>query len=393
MTRLQAKRELHQLGKEGNWRFKGLLLAALPNQVTQKDVARAWPTKPGEYRFLQQNPKYDPTRASKEQLAVEMESDDHRFLSEYAGDALTEDETHELATAQVDNAIKHALFAAATPEELDTLFRDQLADVVADGARRRQVARDASFIFNSDTRNGDLPTGQDGEYNYESGSGGIAEGGIIQDDREDFGTVAFSCKKIGVGARITDEMVDHSMIDIIERQIEWVGRVTENDLNRIWINELVDNATASSTTGTDKGLPALNGGITEVDKNDYTPDSFVSHPEFREELFNDSNLVYVNRAGQDQELREREIGRVLGIDHFPMNNAAYDSGSEDWAYTGGSDVGAVVYQQDKIALVIHRDVEVKDYDDPIRDLQGVNTRAWVDAVYTQPDAAAQVIHS
>ncbi|AFH23049.1 hypothetical protein OSG_eHP42_00020 [environmental Halophage eHP-42] len=53
---LKAKRKLHQAGKSGNWRFKGLLLAALDHDVTPEDVANAWPSpgNPSDYRFLRQ---------------------------------------------------------------------------------------------------------------------------------------------------------------------------------------------------------------------------------------------------------------------------------------------------------------------------------------------------
>lgn len=396
MTRLKAQRKLHKHGKQGNWRFKGLLLAALPEAgVTKEDVAKAWPTKPGDYRFLQQNPAYDHRRAGQEQMAAEQDSEQHRFLSDYAGDAVAEHEDKELVTAPKDQAIQNALFAAATVEEVDTLFRDQLADVVAEGAQRRQAARDGAFVFNADTRSGTVPVGEDTAYTFSSGDGGggIAEGGIIPDDREEFTTVSWDTTKVGVGARITDEMVEHAFVDIIERQIQWIGQVTENNINRIWINELVDNANQSfNAGGSDLGVPALNGGVGEVDKQDFMPDTFVSHPQFRVELFDDSNLVQVNQAGRDQELRERELDRVMGIEHLAMNNAAHD-GTSTWDYTAAGEIGSIVYERDKMWLVFAKDIEIKDYEDPIRDLQGVNSRAWVDAVYAQTGAAAQVIHS
>lgn len=396
MTRAnQARKLLHQYGKTGNWRFKGLLLAALSDTpVSLQDVAEAWPTKRGEYRFLQHNPDYDAEHCLQEQYVAEEDTPEHHMLTQYAGDVVDEHDRLALASGRKDEVIQHCLFAAATVEEVDTLFRDQLADVVADGAQRAQQARNGAFIFNADTRNGTVPVGEDGAYNYESGSGGHAEGAIIPDDREDFTTVSWSCKKVGVGARITDEMVEHSMIDLIERQIQWVGRTTENDINRIWINELVDNANQSfNAGGSDLGVPAVNGAVGQVDDQDFEPDTFVSHSELRTELFDDSNLVYVNRSGRDMELREREVDRVMGLTHLPMNGSAHDSTSETWGYSAAGEVGAVVYERDKIWLVIHKDIEIKDYEDPIRDLQGVNSRAWVDSTYAQTDAAAQVIHS
>jgi hypothetical protein len=391
MTRLKAQRKLRQHGQTGNWRFKGLLLASLPESgVSRKDVAKAWPTKPTEYRFLQDNPLYDQERETQRSAIVEEGSEEYHMLSDFASDELTElnEGVHE---AHLDSAIQHTLFAAATPEEVDTLFRDQIADVVAEGARRRQMARDGSFVFNADTNSGNVTVAEDGAYEYESGSGGIAEGGIIGDEREDYSTVSWDCKKVGTGARITDEMVRHARIDLIERQVQWAGAVAENDMNRIWLNTLVDDANAKhDTTGSEQGVPAVNSAVTQVDKNDFAADSLVTHPEMREELFDDTNLVTVNESGSESELRQRELGGpLMGVEHYPMNDAAYDSGSNTWSY-GSDELGGVAYQRDHMWLVIEQDIEVKDYEDPIRDLQGVNSRAYVDAVYAQPDAAATI---
>ena len=322
-TRLDAQRALRTHGQKGNWRFKGLLLAALPGSgVSMDDVAKAWPTKRSEYRFLAANDFYDPDTESQRKAVVEEDTEQYHLLSDYAGDELEEGD-HGLHEAHLDKSIQHMLFSASTVEEVDTLFREQLADVVAEGAQRRQAARNGSFVFNADTNKGDVTVADDRQYAYEDGSGGLAEGGIIPDDREGYDTVEWDCKKVGIGARVTDEMIRHARVDIIERQIRHVGEVAENDINRIWLNTLVDDAGSTfNAGGSDLGVPALNGAVQEVDSNDFIPDTFVSHPEFRQQLFDDSNLVFVNQSGQDTELRERELERVMGIDHLAMNNAA-----------------------------------------------------------------------
>lgn len=391
MTRLDAQRKIRQHGQTGNWRFKSLLLAALPGSgVSTDDVAKAWPKTKSDYRFLQKNPTREPDDERERMFRAEDGTPEGHLLTDYADDA-TEEVEDGLYEARADDAIRHMLFAASTPQELDTLFREQLADVVAEGAQRRQQARNGAFTFNADTNTGDVTVADDRQYYYDSSGDGISEGGRIPEDREGYSTVAWDCKKVGVGAIVTEEMVRHARVDLIERQIRHVGETTENDINRIWLNELIDNANQNhDTTGSNLGVPALNGGIAEVDKQDFIPDTFVSHPEFREELFNDSNLVYVNRSGQDTELREREVERLFGVDHLPMNNAAYDSGSNTWGYNADGELGAVVYQQEHLWLVIEQDIEVRDYEDPVRDLQGVNARAWVDATYAQTDAAATI---
>jgi hypothetical protein len=358
------------------------------------DVAKAWPINPSDYRFLQKNDRYDAEREA-QRKAVVHEDDDDRFhtLSTLADDQLEErgNGFHEFP---VDRTMQHMLFAASTSEEVDTLFRDQLADVVAEGAQRRQVARDGAFVFMADSNKGDVTVADDRQYTYNSSKGGTGEGGIIERDREGYSTVAWDCKKVDAAAEVTDEMVRHAQVDLIERQITHVGETVENNINRVWINELIDNANQSHTASAsdERGIENLNRSVEQIDDNDFEADTFASGSAFRGELFEDSNLVQVNQSGRDAELRDRELDRVMGIEHLPASQAAYDRGSETFGYSSTGDVGAVVYQRNHIWLVMEHDTEIKDYDDPIRDLQGVNARAWVDATFAQTDAACQVKH-
>jgi len=307
-TTLTAQRKLRQHGQDGNWRFKGLLLAALPgSNVSKQDVAEAWPDpgKKSDYRFLAGTAR-DPEAERTRGVAADPGQDRYRMLSDYASD-VTEEEGKTLK-APLDSAIKRTLFASSTYEEIDTLFREQLLETVMAGAEPRKIARDAANVINADTRRGDVPVGSDQTYAPKTG-----EGAEIRDDRENYDTISWDCDKYGQGARVTDEMIDHAFIDLIERQIQFLGASLENRVNRVFINELLTNANGNfDTDGTDQGVPGLNGAVGVVDEEDFVADSFISHPEYRTTLFDDTNLVYVNRSGDDETLREREVNTVSG---------------------------------------------------------------------------------
>ena len=91
-------------------------------------------------------------------------------------------------------------------------------------------------------------------------------------------------------------------------------------------------------------------------------------------------------------VRERVFNPLLGVEHIGASDATYDddSGTETWGFNADGEKGAVVYDSSNIHLLIEQDIEVKDYDDPIRDLNGVNARAITDTRYTQERAAATV---
>jgi len=397
-TVTEARRRLQQHGKSGNWRFKGLMLAALPNSgVSMREVARAWPSSghPSQYRFLSSNSKYDPVEESERKIVAQPGDESFRLLREFAGQSgmsktlgakkPTNIGGHSLGSG-VDDYIKRTLFATSTPEEVDILFREQLLDVVMEGAQRRQIARDAADVITVDTRKGDIPVAQDQTF-----APLIREGAAIRDDDEEYTTIPYETQKFGLGARVTDEMTRHAMIDVIERQIQYVGEAAENAINRVWLNELVDNAQNNfDTAGTDQGVAAINGAYGEVDQDDFVPDTFVTHPEFRTALFDDENIAFANRAGTDDVIRERVFDPLLGVEHYGASDSVYDSSANTWGYSADGEYGAVVYDRASIHVILENDIEVKDYEDPIRDLQGVNARVNVDAVYSQGRAASTI---
>jgi hypothetical protein len=119
----------------------------------------------------------------------------------------------------------------------------------------------------------------------------------------------------------------------------------------------------------------------------------VTHPSYRTTLFDDSNIAFANRAGTDDTIRERVFDPLLSVTHYGASSSTYD-GAEDWNFDDSGDIGAIVYDSSHVHLILYspesQGMIVRDYEDPIRDLQGVNARIHVDAKYSQERAAATV---
>ena len=388
----RAKRQLHSYGRsEGNWRLKGLFLAGLPTtKVTPEDVAKAWPTHKSDYRFLSDGHRNHRSYGPDHHLTLEEESEGYRRLSDATDKSDWSDGPMDTKTIHTDRAIKRALAFGSTTEEFNTLWREQLMDTVIEGARKRQIARDAANVVNVETKSGDHPRGQGPAFARD-----VAEGGAIRDDREDNDTVEWSTQKFGEGARATEELIDHALVDVIERNVEWLGRSCENKINRIWLTELIDNADSGNDVDTsaesNRDLASVNAGVTEVELSDFQPDTIVTHPRYIQTLGESDNLIRANEAGTDDGLRDRVFFPLFGLEGIRGSNGVYDpDGANTWDFQNADEYGAVVYQRDHINLYMYRDIEIKDYEDPIRDLEGVNARAQVDATYAQPSAASRL---
>jgi len=338
MSANEARRELAKLANgESNWRLAGLMLAhpRVPSGLSESDVAKAWPVHKSEYRKLGIDQKDDPGLGPGKSYAFDEESDAYRELSGVVEESAFSDEgPFESKKIHSDRAIKRALAFEDSIANLDTLFREEIRETVIQGARKAQIARDATTVINVDRQRGDHPRGQ-----------------------------------------------------------------CENALNRAFITELVDNAGSSvdASSENNRGVAAINAGIEQVELNDFMPDTVVQHPKFTKTLFDtaESNAIipFANEFGDDEGIRDRVAFPLLGLEGFRASNGMYDpAGSNTWDYDGNDETGAVVYDRDNIATYLFRDVEMKEYDDPIRDLSGINARIEFDVKYHQPDSAAEILY-
>jgi Phage capsid family. len=419
-TSLDARRLLGQHSQEGNWRLKGLLLAGMEEGASRDDFARAWPSTKdsSSYRILSRHNGRDAETEKNRTVVAEKGSSRYRALKDLASGSTSrtlsaakpeEIDGGRALGAPLDDSIKRMLFSTSTNEEVDILFREQLLETIMQGSQRRQIARDVSNVLNVDTRRGDIPIAEDDR------SGRLtAEGAEIRDDGEDYTTVEWNCEKVAAGSRITEEMVDHGIVDLIERQVEDVGRRVENSINEVFLTNAIDDAVANGQSVTfddtvdDPGYQALNRLYGEVDKADFNPDQFIRSPGYRTEVFSNDNLRFVNRSGSDEVVRDRMFDPLLDMTHQGASLNSYDDegknvpggGANDFQFTDSSGapvaggIGALILQQSHNHLILYapngNDIEVKDYDDPIRDLRGFNARIHVDHEYSQARSAGVI---
>lgn len=397
-TATDARRELAKFAKsDTNWRLAGLYLAHpdVPSGYSENEVAKAWPTHKSDYRMLGIAERDDPVAASDKQYSIEESSEEFRQLSGAANESDWNDGPFGEKIIHSDRAIKRTLAFEDSIANLDTLFRQEIRETVIEGARKNQIARDASTVINVDRAKGDHPRGPDDAFAPE-----VSEGGAIQDDAGEFDTVSWDTEKHGQGMRATDKLLNQALVDVIARNIEYLGRSCENAVNRVWLTELVDanTTTVDASTQDNRGVAALNEGIHQVELNDFEPNTAVQHPTFTKHLFDtaESNAIipFANESGSEGGLRDRVAFPLLGLEGFRGSNGVYDpDGSNTWDYSATGETGAVVYDRDRVGLYMFRDVETKDYDDPVRDLSGVNARVELDCVLQQPDSAAAINHS
>jgi hypothetical protein len=77
-----------------------------------------------------------------------------------------------------------------------------------------------------------------------------------------------------------------------------------------------------------------------------------------------------------------------------VDDDQWDAANNTFGFENDGELGAVVYDRQRLHLFLYapngQDIEVKDYDDPIRDLQGVNARVHADAQFSQARSASSI---
>lgn len=411
MSYHETKRRLEQFWRHpsgGNPRLKGLLLAAYDGGPRPQEVGQAWPVDPEHKQYLLSQvpetyagrrvltaePKRNYAPGSVEGFENTRESATARTL---ARDEFGDDPTESGSDANrflkgeklmdVDRYIKRVLLQNEV-NEVDVLFRKELETTLIQGAAPRKIAREAAEVVNVGTRTGDLPRGSDETYAPK-----ITEGGPKGTGRHSFDTVSYTCEKYADGWEISKELERSSQVDSVEFLIREAGAAVENAVNRVFIENLIDNAGQEhDTAGSNQDATMVNLAIEQVELQNYIADTMVQHPEFKTDLFEDTNLAYANRAGSDSVIRQREFNPLFGLEMFTMSDGAATNSTQTWGFNTNAEIGAVAYQRDKVALVIWSefDMETEDYDDPIRDLRGGNVETYCDSVYRQANAAARV---
>jgi len=182
----------------------------------------------------------------------------------------------------------------------------------------------------------------------------------------------------------------------------------------VWLTNAVDAAVADGQTvefdssQDDPGYQALNALYGQIDRNDFLPNTFITTPGFRTEVFSNDSLRFAQRSGSDEIVRQRAFDPLLDMEHVGASLSSYDSdgrnvvggGDNTWEFTDAdgaavSDgIGCLQLNTERNHLILYNpngtDIEVKDYEDPIRDLMGVNARIHVDQEYDQARSAGVI---
>lgn len=272
---------------------------------------------------------------------------------------------------------------ASTKIQNTTLVQAEMYNTVMEGAKLATCFRDAVTVFPMKDSTLTIPYGSAGTYAEE-----VAEGATIPKKNQAYAKIDIKAKKYGSAPSITNEMIEDGLYPVIEMEVRYAGEAIENKLNQLMLTELLDTAGKETDTGgSNQGIKALAKGKALVKKAGFMADTFVMCADAEAIVLGD--LVPSANVGAESAMTGK-IPNILGMRPFGCD-VADASTSYTWEYDSDGDIGMLVFDSRKCGGIgMKRDITVVDYDDPAKDLKGVNVTArfGVDAVFA--DAIARV---
>jgi hypothetical protein len=260
--------------------------------------------------------------------------------------------------------------------ESTTLLQTEVYNTILEGAQPEMTVRNIFPVIKTDTNQIRLT--------YESGAlakaGEVAEGAAIPIHTENFDTKNINIKKIGVRPVITNELIEDGLWNMVEFELKRAGQKIEHKLNYDVIQEAIDKDSYSNIASVDAGsaftVQNILDGIAEINYNHYKPTDLILTPWAENRLVSGNNLLQANYAGDNQALRNYNVGNLFGLKMHRLSTRGESTDTYKWAGIDGKidtayDVSALLCDPSYCMIGMRRDISVEQYDDPIHDLVGI----------------------
>ena len=254
--------------------------------------------------------------------------------------------------------------------ESTTLIQTEFYKTVLEGAEPNKVMRNVMQVIPMKTNQLTIPFGETGSVLTE-----VAEGAELPDNNQNYEIVTMKSKKYGEKNIITNELIEDSMFSVISLEVSKAGARAENTLNHIVLTGLLDDAGNEHDCATaDLAYKAIAAGRRLMKKAFYKPDTCIMCADAEYVLMTDSQLSYSSYYGAGTPITAQTVPPIFGMKfhEYDPADSVYNSSTYTWGYDAAGEIGMILLDSSRLSHVIgmRRDITVKDYDDPIRDLKG-----------------------
>jgi HK97 family phage major capsid protein len=213
----------------------------------------------------------------------------------------------------------------------------------------------------------------------------IAEGSEVPMDARDFSSVTFTPIKYGVAIRITREMMEDSMFDLMMANVRMAGkRFAENETSLILT--ALDGADNTISGGAAITIANITTAIQNVSDQDYTPTDLIIGTEVLNDLQNIDTFVEFQKVGNTEMLQRGFLGTIYGLNVVKFSpNAAPTTTYKKYAYC--------LDRSQTYGIAIKRDVTVENFNLATFDMQGAVITQRIDVRLLRSAAVCRITTS
>lgn len=282
--------------------------------------------------------------------------------------------------------------------ESTSIIQEQVYRTVVAGADMFKVIRDAGVAWYPTTSNAlRVPLGE-AQRNADQ----VPEGAEIPDRTQNYDKRDFTIVKYGVKPRISFEMVEDGLVDVVSEEIFYAGAALENKLNYDALTAVCTATVAAGNLTTGVGSGTGGTGFTfmkeakrRVKANGFIADTIIMHSEFEDDLLMNNNLAYASYAGGAEVVRNGSLPpSVLGMKWFVTDNGSTTvDGTNPWGYNADDEIAALVMEAKRACgVAMRRDRTVKQFDDIVRELNTLTVTMRCDVNYLHANASCCIEH-
>jgi len=265
------------------------------------------------------------------------------------------------------------------------LIQTEVKATVVEGAQPARAFMDVLPIDRTPGTTFKWPYGASGVYAEK-----YPQGTEIKIKTQDYSAASYDASEV-IGQRplITDTMIESGQVDMIEQEIKFAGEAVMNKAERICLSAILEGSgQVFDTAGANQGLKAVAKAVAKLKGYGMKPDVVIMHPDAEGLCMQD--VVVPTSPGADTIARGQGIpDGYLGL-KWRVCNVSEDSSTYTWGYAADQ-IGMLVINSARAGgIYLPRDLTVKDYEDPIRDMKGMTVTMRMDSQSHIANAACRV---
>lgn len=233
-------------------------------------------------------------------------------------------------------------------------------------------------------------------YNHPYGEAGFyastfPEAAEIHSRTQNYGSASFAIQKIGTSPRISNEMIEDGMVDVIAEEIRFAGISVMNKAEQICNDTFLEGSgDEHDASGSNLGVKAVISACARLRGNGFMPTDVVMHPEAEAYCLLDL-APSSNFGGQGVIGNGLMPPGYLGLKWHTSAVADVTGGSYTWDYDSDGDMGMLVVDRNRFGgIAVARPLTVEGFDDPIHDMKNMAVTMRMDAASFVSTAACRV---